>query len=458
MANPVPVSYSSPVPKVGGGREIFPNASLDLIAAAPENSWIKLNATPYNSAWPPNDYRAPYFGNPSKPKTIIEAWSGFAWDSKRSRLLLWGGGHANSSGNELFAWDASTRQWSLALYPSDVIEVNGGGAFDTVDGARHSPLSSHTYASNQYLPTIDRMVVFGGAAHSTGAGMVLREPPGAATLLRYVGCYTVQPALLGQGFVGGLPGSNPHRNTTLGVDLPGARAWEMRDWLAPDAQAFAGFGAMVNSGVDVRKEAGADVAYALFANSAWRISFAENWRNDVITKVGQYWSETQSTLRAVALHSAANVFVSTGKEAKPLTFWDLDYAGAENKDKSVLAENLGGTGAAAFLAENIGTAGMAYDPLRERLLVWFDGGRIYEITIPAGKPTPTTGWVVTVLADPASPRPQTPAEMGTNASTGVTGKWRYAPDMDVFIGLQHNTDGNVWAFKPAQWQDPRVAA
>ena len=50
------------------------------------------------------------------------------------------------------------------------------------------------------------------------------------------------------------------------------------------------------------------------------------------------------------------------------------------------------------------------------------------------------------------------AEMGSNASTGVTGKWRYAPDLDAFIGLQHNTDGNVWAFKPAQWQDPRAAA
>ena len=124
----------------------------------------------------------------------------------------------------------------------------------------------------------------------------------------------------------------------------------------------------------------------------------------------------------------------------------------------MLAANLGGAGAAAFLADTINKSGMAYDPLRDRLLVWMDGGRVYEITVPAGKPTPTTGWVVTVLADPVSSRPQTPAEMGSNASTGVTGKWRYAPDLDAFIGLQHNTDGNVWAFKPAQWQDPRTTA
>ena len=458
MANPVPVSYSSPVPKVGGGREIFPNASLDLIAAAPENSWIKLNATTYNSAWPPVDYRAPYMSGTSHPSTIIKAWSGFAWDSNRSRLLLWGGGHANSSGNELFSWDAATRQWSLALYPSDVIDVAGGGAYDTVDGARKSPLSSHTYASNHYLTTIDRMVVFGGAAHSTGAAMVLRDPPGAASFLRGVGCYTAQPGLFGRGFVGGDSGSNPHRNTTVGVNLPGARAWEMRDWMSPDAQGFAGFGVRVNSGVDVRQESGVDVVYALFVYEAWRIAFAPDWRNDVITKVGRFKSEIQATLRAVALHNGANLFVSTSTATKPLTFWDLDYAGPTNDDKSVLAENLGGPGAALFLSENIGKAGMAYDPVRDRLLVWFDGGRLYEIMVPMGKPTPTTGWTVSVLIDPASPRPQTPAEMGSNASTGVTGKWRYAPDLDAFIGLQHNTDGNVWAFKPAQWQDPRTAA
>lgn len=460
MANPVGVSYSSPVEKVGGGREIFPNASLDLIAAAPENSWVKLNANLFDSVWPPVDYRAPYLAGTSSPATIIQAWSGYAWDSKRSRLLLWGGGHANSSGNELFAWDARTRQWSLAFYPSDVIPVVGGGAYDTIDGARHSPLSSHTYASNHYLPHIDRMVVFGGAAHSTGGAMVLRDPPGSATIVRAVGCYTVQPELMDKGFVGGLPGSNPHRNTTVGVDLHGARAWEFRDWLNPDEQAFAGFGARTNSGVDVRSESGADACYVLFSSNAWRIGFSPDWRADTITKVGQYWAETQETLRAVALHNGANLFVSTGNSTKPLTFWDLDYAGAGNKDKSVLAANLGGAAAAAFLADSISRMGMAYDPVSDRLLLWQDGGRVYAVTVPPGKPTPTTGWSIEIIADPASPRPQTHSELlaaGAD-STGVTGKWRYTPEMGVFIGLQHRVQGNVWAFKPTNWADPRSAA
>ena len=64
MANPVPVSYSSPVPKVGGGREIFPNASLDLIAAAPELLEALRQIL---------DLRSPITGNPTHAQ-LVEYW------------------------------------------------------------------------------------------------------------------------------------------------------------------------------------------------------------------------------------------------------------------------------------------------------------------------------------------------------------------------------------------------
>lgn len=41
MANPTPLTYSAPAGvRIGGGRDVYPHASLDLIAAAPENSWL----------------------------------------------------------------------------------------------------------------------------------------------------------------------------------------------------------------------------------------------------------------------------------------------------------------------------------------------------------------------------------------------------------------------------------
>ena len=114
MANPVPVSYSSPVQKVGGGREIFPNASLDLIAAAPENSWVQLSSNAFADAWPPADLRTGI----ASPNTIIYAWSSIAWDAKRHGFWMWGGGHANWDDNDVYFWSAVTRQWSLAYLSS----------------------------------------------------------------------------------------------------------------------------------------------------------------------------------------------------------------------------------------------------------------------------------------------------------------------------------------------------
>ena len=37
-------------------------------------------------------------------RRIILAWSGFTWDPNRGDLLLYGGGHANYSGNDVYRW------------------------------------------------------------------------------------------------------------------------------------------------------------------------------------------------------------------------------------------------------------------------------------------------------------------------------------------------------------------
>jgi len=41
-----------------------------------------------------------------------------------------------------------------------------------------------------------------------------------------------------------------------------------------------------------------------------------------------------------------------------------------------------------------------------------------------------------------------------NIGTGILGKWKYISNLDVFMGLQDPTQGNVWIYKPVGWQDP----
>src|SRR5690348_5168166 len=46
------------------------------------------------------------------PRSITGAWSGGSFDVKRERLLVWGGGHSDYAGNEIYAFDLQALKWS----------------------------------------------------------------------------------------------------------------------------------------------------------------------------------------------------------------------------------------------------------------------------------------------------------------------------------------------------------
>ena len=68
-------------------------AAYDLIAAAAENSWVQLNTNLFSDSWVDADNRPLRGQTNAPPSKLISAWSSFAWDSNRSDLLLYGGGH-----------------------------------------------------------------------------------------------------------------------------------------------------------------------------------------------------------------------------------------------------------------------------------------------------------------------------------------------------------------------------
>ena len=106
-------------------------------------------------------------GNVSK---IIHAWSGGAFDSERERLLVWGGGHSDYAGNELYAFDLKTLAWSRLTNPSVPDRAR------TVTYPDGQPRARHTYNYVEYVPEWDRFVSFGGAGPwPTGGGEFTRE-------------------------------------------------------------------------------------------------------------------------------------------------------------------------------------------------------------------------------------------------------------------------------------------
>jgi Galactose oxidase, central domain len=99
----------------------------------------------------------------------ITAWSSAALDPQTNRLLVWGGGHADYAGNEVYAFDLETREWSRLTEPSPP-DTGRGDTY--ADGA---PRSRHTYNYIEFVPAAGKLLSFGGASLYPRGGETTRS-------------------------------------------------------------------------------------------------------------------------------------------------------------------------------------------------------------------------------------------------------------------------------------------
>jgi len=78
-------------------------------------------------------------------KGLTRAWNGGAYDTKRDLMLVWGGGHADYAGNEIYGFNVNTYKWEAITRPSigpyDGLEFLSDGA----------PNSRHAYDGEIYI-------------------------------------------------------------------------------------------------------------------------------------------------------------------------------------------------------------------------------------------------------------------------------------------------------------------
>ena len=97
---------------------------------------------------------------------VVGAWSGAAFDAKRSRLLVWGGGYSDYHGNELYAFDIPALSWSRLTDPTPDPRL-GQDAND--DG---TPNGRATYNGLAWNARADRFFACGGVpAGGVGAAL-----------------------------------------------------------------------------------------------------------------------------------------------------------------------------------------------------------------------------------------------------------------------------------------------
>jgi len=149
-----PASYAQS-PAAGDTRQAQRPAWIEALQPG---QWQELPNTKIRSVLP----TPPQQGD---PQSIVRAWSGGTVDTVKGRLLVWGGGHSDYWGNELYALDLGTQKMKRIIDPSPhTSEANCHSAL--ADG---TPTSRHTYDGMVYITHAKRLFAVGGSLVPCGS-------------------------------------------------------------------------------------------------------------------------------------------------------------------------------------------------------------------------------------------------------------------------------------------------
>lgn len=407
-----------------------------LLEMTPPGGWVKASTNLYSDAWPSGaDAVPPTLGS---PRSVVRAWSSFAWDSDHKNLLLFGGGHGNYTGNEMYVWNGVTGEWGRGSLPS-ALDANGF----VVDSA--APQSAHTYDNNLYLPVNNMFLTFGGAA-APGGGAFLKTD---GVNVSGAGPFMWDPTKADPNKVGGTTGSG--WNTTNVAE--GGNMWLDRGhWIASH----------INGTTANRVEDGRDVVY-LTADSAssgfpslyrYTVGDVRNGGQDTWERIGRSWN-TVGSQGSGTVDTNHNLYIRTASPrpnyTSDLTIWDLDNADP-NHNLDIGIDLIKGDGSDFVMTSYFG---IDYDSSNNSIVLWDGrdgGGTVWSanvLTDADGNVDSHTTWVIHEIESTTADHP-----LG-NHQTGVLGKWKYDPTLGAFIALDEavmNSDGvwdaAVWLYKP----------
>ncbi len=95
---------------------------------------------------------------------VVAPWSSGVFDGVHQQMLVFGGGHGDYAGNEVYAFPLETLEWSRLTDPSDSEHSNQ----DPLPDGR--PVSRHTYDGLSFVTHAGKMFAHGGSRWQDGSG------------------------------------------------------------------------------------------------------------------------------------------------------------------------------------------------------------------------------------------------------------------------------------------------
>lgn len=330
-------------------------------------TWIEIPDSALRPVTPQSPDEFPGTWGVEGPSAVIDDWNGAALDTARGRLLLHGGGHAGYFGNEIYAFDMETLAWSRLTDPSPTTP----GSDINEDG---TPQSRHTYNGTTYVAHLDSFFVFAGSGSTIGDS----------------------------GF--------PPTENVWTYDF-GASAWNHVN-TPPPAGPPHGEGSS-----------------ALYDPASGLVWYGEGWNSNPSDGWGLWaWDPDASTWTH---HTNESVFSSaTGcvdtKRSQLVFVGGGAVTAFDISGEMAVQTTLETTGATAAIDTN--AAGVDYDPVMDRVVVW-GGGPVYSLDLD------TLEW--TAIEAEGAPTPN-----GNNTYH----RFMYVPSVNAFVSVNH-IDDNVFFFK-----------
>jgi len=325
---------------------------------------------------------------------VVVPWSGGAYDTKRDRLVIWGGGHLDYAGNEVYVFDVNTLAWERLTDPStDLGGDEGSGLYP--DGL---PRARHTYDYVEYAPNIDKFLVFGGNAQ--------------------------------------YPTASVASGKVLAFDF------DTLTWDSTLAEVPLGYG---TAGTASYNPADGKVWYNPLIGTDSQLQ-----RYDPVADSWDVYAEGDAVLYSVsAIDPTRNIMVTIGgyNGTKQMFKWDLSNPGAPPVDL------LDVTTGPINLVDDV-APGFVYDPVSDKFVAW--GGAVDSWGPSADVFTldpDTWAWTKSTPAATNTVIPTKPA--GDAYITGTYGRFQYMPSFNAFI-LVNSRDENVFIYKLAA--DPSSSA
>src|SRR5215469_14122530 len=379
--------------------------------------WTALPATTSlegSGACPPDYFDGDSYPFSANCLNVIRAWSGGIADTDANRLLIWGGGHTNYYGNEIYSLNLTTNPITLTRVKDPTVPTNYADSANCIEGIPpgspdFAPNSRESYGGLAFIPGPYRMFVEGGSLACAQGD-------------QSQGTWTVSLNNLSNA------SSWVHENPTLVGPLPGSSGGFTYGNVADYDP---------NSGLVFVSDSGAIYSYNYYNNAYLRITPSQGFVTSIY--LGGAIDPTRKLFVLVG-----NCPGGTCGPGSGVFVADISNP-ASTTQQNWTAGTMADPTCAEFLSGGVnpigaGNPGITFDSVANNFVAWPNqGDSVYILT-----PDPTNQRLTCQkMTFPGGPPNSSHANNQPNTTYGTYGRLRYFPALDAFVLVN---DWNIPAY------------